>query len=173
MKAEWINPFISSTIAAFETMLNCSISRGDPFLKVDNQALFEVSGIMSLEGKAHGIVVASLEKEVGIKATEFILGTSPTDIDPDVIDVVCEITNMIAGGANNRLKDLEMRIGLPSVVSGKNHVISYPTGVATITIPFETAWGSMCVDASIRDASSKTGTALKSSEPLLATNAGN
>jgi len=42
--------------------------------------------------------------------------------------------------------------GLPSVVSGKNHTISYPTGVATLSIPFDTDWGSICVDASIKEA---------------------
>ncbi|QDU55610.1 chemotaxis protein CheX [Aeoliella mucimassa] len=153
MQAEWINPFVVATVSTFETMLQCGITRGTPFLKKDRQPGYEVSGLMSMEGNARGLVVASLDREVAIKATEHFMGSATGAIDADVIDVVCEITNMIAGGANNRLESLEMRIGLPSVVTGKNHVISYPTGVATISIPFQTDWGPLCVDASIKGSS--------------------
>ncbi|WP_425394949.1 chemotaxis protein CheX [Aeoliella sp.] len=154
MQAEWINPFVLSTVSTFETMLCCGIKRGAPSIKTDHQPNYEVSGLMSLEGKARGIVVVSVDRKVAIAAAEQIMGHTATTIDADVIDVVCEITNMVAGGANNRLEHLEMKIGLPSVVSGKNHVISYPSGVATISIPFETDWGPMCVDASIKESSS-------------------
>ena len=108
---------------------------------------------MSLEGKARGVVVVSLDRKVAIAATEYFIGNATGAVDADVIDVVSELTNMIAGGANNHLEHLEMRIGLPSVVTGKNHVISYPTGVTTISIPFESDWGPLCVDASIKGSS--------------------
>lgn len=134
-------------------MLQCDIRRGQPRLKTDHQPSFEVSGLMALDGQASGLVVVSLARTVAIEATRFILGHASESIDSDVIDVVCEITNMVAGGANNRLGHLEMRIGLPSVVSGKNHIISYPAGVATISIPFDTDWGPLCVDASIKQVS--------------------
>lgn len=156
MHADWINPIVSSTYSTFETMLNCQVRRSDPEIKSGKQPAYEVSGIMSFEGDARGIVVASFSREVAVKATEHLMGTSSGTIDADVIDVVCELTNVIAGGANSRLEHLAMRIGLPSVVSGKNHAISYPTGVATLTIPFETDWGCFCVDASIKQAAPAT-----------------
>lgn len=167
MQAEWINPFVLSTISTFETMLQCGITRGTPQIKTDHQPHYEVSGLMALEGKARGIVVVSLDRKVAIAATEAVIGHTAETIDADVIDVVCEITNMVAGGANNKLEHLKMRIGLPSVVSGKNHVISYPSGVATISIPFETDWGPLCVDASIKEApgSDSTGN-VESNEPV-------
>lgn len=155
MQADWINPFVLSTVGAFETMLNCKIQRGTPSLKTDRQPGYEVSGLMSLDGKARGIVVVSLHRDVAVAATEFVMGSASGEVDADVIDVVCEITNMVAGGANNHLEHLNMTIGLPSVVAGKNHTIRYPTGVATITIPFETEWGPLCVDASIKVADSQ------------------
>ena len=150
MRAEWINPFIASTAATFETLLDCEIERGTPWLKTVMQPQYEVSGLMSMEGRASGLVVVSLQREVAIEATRYVVGSASGTIDADVIDVVCELTNMIAGGANNRLEELSMRIGLPSVISGKNHVVNYPTGVATICIPCDTKWGPLSVDASIK-----------------------
>ena len=155
MRAEWINPFIASTSATFETLLGCTIDRGTPWLKTIMQPQYEISGLMSMEGRASGLVVVSLQREVAIEATRYVVGDASGMIDADVIDVVCELTNMIAGGANNRLEELSMRIGLPSVISGKNHVVSYPTGVATISIPCETKWGPLCVDASIKASDSE------------------
>lgn len=168
MQAEWINPFVTSTVSTFETMLGCGIKRGTPSIKTNRQPHYEVSGLMSLEGMARGIVVVSLDRKVAISATEAVIGHAATSIDADVIDCVCEITNMVAGGANNHLEHLKMRIGLPSVVSGKNHVISYPTGVATISIPFQTDWGPLCVDASIKESSpaGDSATSIESSEKV-------
>lgn len=151
MRAEWINPFVASTVATFQTLLNCKLTRGTPTLKSCSQPGYEISGLMSLEGKARGLVVVSFERDVAVKATKLVMGRASGMIDADVVDVVCELTNMIAGGANNRLEHLQMRIGLPSVISGKNHIINYPTGVATISIPFESIWGPLSVDASVKE----------------------
>lgn len=150
MRAEWINPFIAATATTFEVLLECDVERGKPRLKSAVQPQFEISGLMSMQGEASGLVVVSLHRDVAVEATRFIVGHASGAIDADVVDVICEMTNMIAGGANNQLEQLSMQIGLPSVITGKNHVVNYPSGVATITIPCETKWGPFCVDASIK-----------------------
>lgn len=152
MQASWINPFAQSTVNTFHTLLSCSLSRGELKIHDSPQPTYEISGMMSLEGKATGTVVVSLERSVAVSATEHVMGHASGRIDEDVIDVVCELTNMIAGGANNSLEQMEMRIGLPSVVSGKHHVISFPSGVTTIGIPFDTSWGKAMVEAGIKEA---------------------
>lgn len=152
IQAEWVNPFVRSTVNTFATVLACRAVRGQLQLRSGSQPAFDITGLMSLDGKAVGTVAVSLDRKVAISATEHVMGHATGQIDADVVDVVCEMTNMIAGGANNELEHLSMRVGLPSVVSGKNHIISYPSGVATIGIPFETDWGPITVDASIRKA---------------------
>ncbi len=54
MKVEYINPFVTSTTAVFATMLECQITRGEPFVKQGSQPHHEVSGIIGLSGKAAG-----------------------------------------------------------------------------------------------------------------------
>lgn len=151
MRADWINPFIVSTISIFDTMLQCKISRGVPYLKKTHQPNHEVSGLMGLSGNAYGVVVVSLSRTLAIEATRHLNGNASGSIDADVIDLVCEMTNIIAGRANSDLEQLKMRIGLPSMISGKFHTIDYPSGVGIISVPFDTGWGPMSVDASIKE----------------------
>ena len=63
MKVEYINPFLSSTISVFDTMLRCKLERGNPYLKNGTQPQHEVSGVIGLSGKAQGTVVLGVSRE--------------------------------------------------------------------------------------------------------------
>jgi len=150
MKAEWINPFVSATVSVFAKMLNCEIERGNPTIKNGSNPCHDVSGIMGLQGKACGTVVVSLSRAAALTATEVMMGTKPEDIDADVVDVVGEITNMVAGAAKAQMSELSMSIGLPTVITGNSHLINFPRGVVVISIPFQSTWGPLCVDVGLR-----------------------
>jgi chemotaxis protein CheX len=149
MKVEYINPFLQSTLAVFDTMLGCKLNRREPFMKHGCQPEHEVSGIIGLSGKARGIVVLSLSKEAALRATEALLRDPPTDINADVIDAVGELTNIIAGGAKARLKHLVMSVSLPTIIVGKSHSVEFPKRVTPICIPFDCEWGSVSVEVGL------------------------
>ena len=73
MNVEYINPFLKSTVSVFNTMLNCKLERGTPYLKNGTQPQHEVSGVIGLSGKALGTVVLGLSREAAISATEALL----------------------------------------------------------------------------------------------------
>jgi chemotaxis protein CheX len=150
MRVEWINPFITATNSVFKTMLGCEIQRGKPSPKDGMQPEYEVTGIIGLTGSASGTVIVSLSRETAIAATDKMMGQRPTTIDEDVVDVVGEITNMVAGAAKAEMEELEMRVGLPTVIVGKNRIISFPSGANIISIPFDSLWGPLCVDVGLR-----------------------
>jgi chemotaxis protein CheX len=149
MKVEYINPFLSSAISVFNTMLGVALTRGEPYLKKGNQPDHEISGIIGLSGKAKGMVVLSLCREVAINATATMIGEQPSDINADVADAVGELTNMIAGAAKAQLEHLKMSVSLPSVVTGKSHCIEFPKNTLPICIPFTCKWGSVAVEVGI------------------------
>ena len=91
----------------------------------------------------------SLSREVALGATEAMLGEHHTEINADVVDVVGELTNMIAGSAKAKLEQFAMSISLPNVVIGKNHSVAFPTGVTPFGIPFTTKWGEVCIDVGL------------------------
>jgi chemotaxis protein CheX len=149
VKAAHINPFLASTQEVFSTMLGTKLTRGELSLSVNFQPQHEVSGIIGLSGKASGTVVVSLDREVAIAVTEHLLGERPASINADVVDAVGEIVNMIAGRAKSNLEELEMSLSLPTVITGKNHVIQFGSSAQTICIPYTCEWGQLSLEVGL------------------------
>lgn len=146
MKVEYINPFLSSLANAFDTMLGCQVTRKDLCLKNGAAPAHDVSGVIGLSGRAVGMVVLSLSKEVAIKAASTMLMIEAAELDNDVIDAVGELTNMVAGAAKAELEEYELSISLPSVVTGKNHEVRFPSNVTPICVPYDTPWGPLTLE---------------------------
>lgn len=151
MKVEYINPFLSSTISAFDTMLACVLTRGTPYIKNGSQPSHEVSGVIGLSGRAQGTVVVGLGREAALKVAEILLQERPPEINGDVVDAVGELANIIAGRAKSQLEHLDLSISLPSVITGKSHCIQFPTKVTPICIPFESELGPITVEVGLSE----------------------
>ena len=149
MKVEYINPFITSTISTFRTMLGCRLARKEPFVKGVVRPEHEVSGVIGLSGKAKGTVVLSLSREAALQATAAMLGEHPPEINADVADAVGELTNIIAGASKAQLEHLKLNVSLPTVISGRWHTIEFPREVTPICIPFGSPWGSIAVEVGL------------------------
>jgi chemotaxis protein CheX len=152
MKAEHINPFLTSTINVFKTMLNCPLTRGQPFLKGGAQPEFDVSGVIGLSGTAKGTVVLSFCREAALQAAGHMLGERLESINADVRDAIGELTNMIAGSAKAQLEQFSLSVSLPTVITGKGHCIDFPRQVSPICIPFDSPWGPVAVEVGLTDA---------------------
>jgi chemotaxis protein CheX len=149
MNVEFINPFLSSTISVFSTMLDTKLKRGEPYLKTANQSDYEISGLIGLSGKAKGMVVLSMTRDAAINAASIMLGETLTELNADVADAVGELTNMVAGAAKAKIDEFKMSVSLPTVISGKAHCIEFPKNTMPIVIPFESKWGPIAVEVGI------------------------
>lgn len=151
MKAEHINPFIIAVTTVFKQALDLTLKRGEISLKDSAQPSLDLSALLSLTGKASGLVVLSMDREVAMHAAEVLLGEKINSVNQDVIDLTGELGNMVAGKAKSLLAEYEMNLGLPSVITGKNHSISFPSNVQPITIPFSTDMGEVHIDAGLAE----------------------
>jgi chemotaxis protein CheX len=151
MKVEYINPFLASTIAAFDTMLGCTLTRGTPYLKNGTQPQHDVSGVIGLSGKAQGTVVLGLSREAAMRAAEILLQEPQAEINSDVSDAVGELVNIIAGRAKANLEHLNLSVSLPTVITGRFHCIEFPKKVTPICIPFESPWGDITVEVGLHE----------------------
>jgi chemotaxis protein CheX len=149
MKAEHLNPFVSSTVSVFETMLSCKLTRGKIFIKNKVSPEFEVSGIIGLSGKAAGTVVLSFNRTTALMAAKTLLGEMPDTINADVVDAVGELANMVAGAAKAQLEQFEMSLTIPTVIVGKDFHIEFPSKTPPICIPFECQWGPLTVEVGL------------------------
>lgn len=146
MKVEYINPFLTSTLSAFDTMLGWKLTRGTLHVKQNSQPHLEVSGVIGLSGKVEGLVVLGIDREAALKATEIMLQERPLEINSDVVDAVGELTNIVAGGAKRHLEEFDLSISLPTVICGRSHMIQFPSRVTPICIPFESEFGPISVE---------------------------
>jgi len=149
MQVEYINPFIQSVANVFQTMLNCDVERKSLSLKDSYSPTYEVTGVIGLTGKASGAVVLSLSRSVSFKVVETLLDVAVNEINADVVDAVGELTNMVAGGAKAELSQYEMSLGLPSMITGRNHAIKFPSNIRPICVGFGTPWGPLSLEVGL------------------------
>jgi len=148
---EYLNPFITSIISLFDTMLDIKITRGTPFISPNPLPEHYVSGVIGLTGRAKGAAVVSLGKETALRCTERLMGERPATINSDVVDAVGEMANIVAGGAKAQLQQLEMNLGLPSVFTGNDHTVGFPSDLTPVCIPFDCPWGPVSLLIGLKD----------------------
>lgn len=149
MKAEIINPFLSSTATVFSRMLGQEVWRDAPYIREGFAPLFDVTGIIGLSGRVHGTVAVSMSKDTALSITEILLQERQSEINPQVADTVGELTNMIAGAAKSQLESLQITMGLPTVLIGRSSCIAFPSRTQPICIPFHSSLGSLAVEVGI------------------------
>jgi chemotaxis protein CheX len=149
MRVEYINPFIASVRNAFQTMLASDAQRGTPYLRTTAESDFCVSGVIGLSGDAVGTVVLNMSKEVAVGAASVLLMDQFTDLTPDVVDAVGELTNVIAGAAKSKLEEFHLGVSLPNVITGSAHTIHFPKDVTPICVPFTTQWGGLVLEVGL------------------------
>ncbi len=151
MRAEFINPFVSATQNVFQTMLGKSLVRGPLSLAQNHTPVHEVSGLIGLTGQCQGMVIVNIGRDTAMSAAGIMLGETMTEMNADVVDAIGELTNMIAGAAKAQLEAFQLNIGLPTVITGSNNQVSFPSKSPTITIPFESDIGPVSVEVGLAE----------------------
>jgi len=149
MNAEFVNPFLESLLNVLSTMASTNLKPGKPALKKGEVAQGDVSGLIGLVGpETKGSLSITFEESLALSIMQRMLGENPGKINPEVTDMVGEITNMVTGGAKLLLgkKGYEFNMATPVVVAGKNHSISHLSDGTKIMIPFTSPEGSATIE---------------------------
>jgi len=148
MDVQLINPFINATLKVLETMAFVKAKAGKPFLKKDNTARGDVSGIIGFTGETSGTVSVSFNESCILKIVSSMFGEEITEMNSEIADAVGEITNMISGQARQELEGIGrlFHAAIPSVVTGKEHEIKTNAKGPKVAIPFDTAAGSFTIE---------------------------
>jgi chemotaxis protein CheX len=129
-------------------------SPGKPYVKKDDFAHGDVSGIIGITGDAVGSLAISFSEMCICNIVGRMLGETFNTINHDVLDAVGELTNMISGVSRTQLEKKGMSVfaAIPSVVFGANHTINHILKSPSIVIPFTSPSGPFFVDVCIRTA---------------------
>lgn len=149
MDVQYINSFITAIKRVFETMVGAKVQVGKPFVKHDPCASANVSGVIEFSGDVAGCVVLSFPSEVATRAASEFAGTDIDESHPDFTDAIGELANMVVGTAKKEFHGVNVSTSLPSVIIGKQHVVSTSQKAPRIVIPCETEFGSVYVEVGI------------------------
>ena len=99
-----------------------------------------VSSLVGLAGTYNGLVSVHMPSDLAIRATSNMLGMAVTYLNDDVSDAMGEIANMVAGSFKQHLSrsGLDINISTPSVVYGKEYVITLSNNPEQISVRFAT-----------------------------------
>lgn len=154
IKVEYVNPFISSTVNTFTTMLGLNPTKKAISVKEDFNSTTDISGVIGMSGNASGNVVLGFPKRLALKAVQRLLGLSDDVkcIDSDVTDAIGELANMIAGGAKKQLNEFGFNITItpPNIVVGRGHRIFTQSGAPALSILFDSEEGEFTLDVCLK-----------------------
>lgn len=150
MDVKYINPFVSSTVQAFKTMMQADATPGKPMLKANSTLRSDVSGIIGLSGDARGSIGICFPKIAALKTVSAMIGTSIKVVGEEVTDGVGELANIIAGHAKQYLSEYNITISLPQVILGANHIVASLKREPAIVVPFTCPYGDFSLDVSLK-----------------------
>ena len=99
-----------------------------------------ISSLVGLAGTYNGLVSLHMPSDLAIRATSCMLGMEVTEVGDDVNDAMGEIANMVAGSFKQHLSKggLDVQISTPSVIYGKEYVITLGSNPQQIAVRFAT-----------------------------------
>ncbi len=140
LKIEHVNPFVKSATKTMTMMLGLQPAAKKPYLKGTQPNWGDVSGIIGFAGeKVHGSIALCMPDLSALEIYSAMMGETAETITPDVQDAISELANIVAGNAKTVFAkmDLHFNITIPTVIVGKEHMISYQDKDIVLVIPFD------------------------------------
>ena len=138
---KYIQPFVNGTEEVFRDFCKTEIIAGRAYFvsKDEFENKWDISGIIGMSGEVQGAVAISVKEITAISITKNLTNIDHTFIDSDVMDVIGEVINIIAGNAKNVFeRNSRIKISMPSIIKGKSHAIVWPSDRARIIcVPFK------------------------------------
>jgi chemotaxis protein CheX len=133
--SNFVEPFVEVTVSTFKEFTNIDVSPRNPhFVDPDKGFDWDISAVIGLSGMVKGAVIISMKAELAIKLTDILAGPGHTEMsDPDVVDAIGEINNIIAGNIKPKIPNGDkIVISIPTIIKGKDHAIAWPSRATRI-----------------------------------------
>ncbi len=155
MDPKFAKPIVQATQNVLSTMAMINPEADKPYIKKDQKALGDVTGVIGLttDDSKQGVMSVTFTKDCAVAIVKNLLGGEIEDVVQEVKDAVGEVTNMIAGQTRQNLESIGINLSAatPTVVMGENHSVSHVTNDKIIVVPFNTEHGTFVVEFSMKD----------------------
>ena len=140
MNVAIINPFVEATLDVTTNMAQLTATIGKPNLKKESSLHGDITGFIELNGtEQKGTLALSFTEEAILLIYERMLGEEADSINTAVEDLTGEFTNMVCGGAKQRLAGQGFNFDLtrPSIIQGKSKTADHIPGKPVIELPIQ------------------------------------
>ncbi len=136
-----VNPIIESTFETFSMMMGVECRKTGIGLKTAESQLYPISAVIGLTGTIAGTLCLNFSKAAALEAVKRMVDVELEEITSLVCDTVGEFANVIAGSAKDRVAELDLQIGIPTIVRGESLQIDFPSECRPVCVDFESDIG--------------------------------
>lgn len=149
MDARILHAVITATESVINSVGQLSVSRGEPSQRDGSTSWGEATGVLELSDGAS--LVLSFDEPSIIDLAGRMLGQEVATINSEVLSVVGELTNIIAGKVKRDTEYLqyEFKLTQPEVVQGKDRPLNILGSPQLTSLPFHTDVGSFVVELNV------------------------
>lgn len=109
-----------------------------------------LAAMVGITGAATGVVVLGFPTGTAVRLAGRMLGSEGNSTDDEVSDAMAELANMVGGSAKAKLAiEPTPDLSLPTVVSGENYRVCYPSNSAWVCLSYESDLGSFSMQVSL------------------------
>lgn len=132
---------IEATIEAFALMMDVQCNRSNASQERSDTARHPVTAAVGLTGQLVGTLCLNVPVQTALNLVRRMVDVEVAAVDRLVRDSVGEFSNVIAGGAKDKVPELDLVLGVPMVVQGEDHQISFPRNCQPMCVDFESDIG--------------------------------
>jgi chemotaxis protein CheX len=125
IKEPFLEHILEATKSVFDMMAGLEVEKDQVLICNTDKVKGDVTGVIGLSNdKVKGSIAISFPKDLGKSVVANMLSMDAEQVsDDDLKDGIGEITNMVAGDLNNRIGNI-FKLSLPSIITGKGHLVS-------------------------------------------------
>lgn len=152
MKAEFVNPFVTSAFQVLQTETRSEVSKGQVSLEDSPLVSDEVTVLIGVVGRAQGLVMYGMSEKTAKAIVSAMTGENVTAFDQMAESAIAELGNVVTGLASGELEraGYPCKIAPPSVVLGRGTSIS-TLSIKRLVLPLQTKLGDMTVHVALRE----------------------
>jgi len=152
VKAEFVNPFVSSASQVLQTETRAEVTKGGVIAQDSPLVSDEVTVLIGVVGRAQGLVLYGMSEKTALGLVGAMTGESVTVFETMAESAVAELGNVITGLASGELE----RVGYPCKIAPPSVVIGRGTSISTLSIkrlviPLVTKHGEITVHVALRE----------------------
>ncbi|MGQ9554356.1 MAG: chemotaxis protein CheX [Anaerolineae bacterium] len=152
VKAEFLNPFITSAAEVLRAEAGIEVKRGSVSLECSSSTTQDVTTLISLVGDVEGMVLFSASQEMSLGLVSAMMGEALTELDTLAQSGIAELGNVIAGRAAMKLSQVgySANISVPTLIIGRGATIS-TLDFQRLVVNLDTELGTMQVHLGLRE----------------------